>query len=172
IRELLDAGLQSDRAGRDERWIESIREEMGFARVEVHATLVETTIKLSELLRIEAGDVVPIELPPSVTLCAEGVPLFRCRMGVSNGINAVQIVEPVKREAWREPGVGDAPAAAGKDQPNAAEPAAGAKAPAKSRAAEPRQGAQRANGSASPARSAPSVSTSSAADASAARAGS
>src|SRR5690606_25455558 len=71
IRDLLDTGLQSDRAGRDERWVASIREEMGFAPIEVHATLVEATIKLSELLRIEAGDIVPIELPQLVTLCAE-----------------------------------------------------------------------------------------------------
>ncbi len=177
IRELLDAGLQSDRTGRDERWTASIREEMGFAKVEVHATLVETTMRLSDLLRIEAGDVIPIELPPFVTLCAEGVPLFRCRVGVSNGINAVQILEPVKREAWPElDAVAELAAASGNDA-TAAQSADGEKAagkggtPAKANAAEARQPAQRANGSAATARPAPQVSTSSAADRGAARMG-
>lgn len=126
IRELLDAGLQSDRVGRDERWSASIRDEMGFAEVEVHATLAETNLTLSELLRLEAGDIVPIELPELVTLCAEGVPLFRGRMGVSDGINAVQIVEPVKREAWNEiealttvPGLGENPISIEKTQTGA-----------------------------------------------------
>ncbi len=178
IRDLLDTGLQSDRAGRDERWVASIREEMGFAPIEVHATLVEATIKLSELLRIEAGDIVPIELPQLVTLCAEGVPLFRCRMGVSNGINAVQIVEPVKREAWRELDPAEAlGAAAGNGSTTAAE-AAGTKAPARQggaangRAAEPRPAAQPAQHATAPPKPAAPVSTSSAADAGAARVGS
>ncbi|HEY8519068.1 MAG TPA: flagellar motor switch protein FliM [Gammaproteobacteria bacterium] len=98
IRDLLDAGVQSDRTGKDERWAASIREEMGFAEVEVHATLAEVQMRLGDLLRLKAGDIVPVELPTLVTLCAENVPLFRGLVGVSNGVNAVQIVEPVKSE--------------------------------------------------------------------------
>nr|MBO2514708.1 flagellar motor switch protein FliM [Gammaproteobacteria bacterium] len=156
IREQLDAGVQSDRTGRDERWTASIREEMGFAKVEIHATLAETTMRLSELMRIEAGDIVPIELPPFVTLCAEGVPLFRCRVGVSNGINAVQIIEPVKREAWSESDPAAEPAA---ETAEAAVDKQAEKvgAPASARSAQPRQAAQRASGAA--ARPAQQVST-------------
>jgi flagellar motor switch protein FliM len=95
IRELLDTGVQSDRADRDDRWPASIREEMSFAEVEVHATLAEVRMKISELLAVEAGDIIPVDLPPSVTLCAENVPLFHGRVGVANGVNAIQIVGPV-----------------------------------------------------------------------------
>src|SRR5690606_4544121 len=136
----------------------------------VHATLVETTMKLSDLMRIEAGDIIPIELPEYVTLCAEGVPLFRCRVGVSNGVNAVQILEAVKREAWRDP-YASAETAAGKLDGVASEPAVGEKTAAKAHAADARRSAQSVNGSAAAVRSAPNVSTSLAADKSAARVG-
>lgn len=96
IRDLLDAGVQSDRVGRDDRWSNSIQDEMGYAEVEIHATLAEVQLKVSELLALEAGDIVPVELPPTVTLCAEDMPLFHGRVGVTNGVNAIQIMEPVR----------------------------------------------------------------------------
>jgi len=118
IRELLDAGMQSDRASRDERWAQSIREETAYADVEVHATLAEVEMKLGDVLKLKAGDIVPVELPALVMLCAENVPLFRGRFGVVNGTNALEIVEPVKRAAWgakpadKAAGVSPAPKAA------------------------------------------------------------
>ncbi len=95
IRERLDAGVQGDRAERDERWVQCIREEMQHADVEVHATLVETTLSLAHLLALKPGDVIPVNLPEAVVLRAENVPVFRARVGVCDGVNAVQIVGPV-----------------------------------------------------------------------------
>ncbi len=97
IRELLDAGIQSDRGGRDERWSRSIRAEMEHATVEVHSTLVETALSLRRLLELKAGDILPVELPESVVLTAGEVPLFRARAGVSEGMNALEIIAPVPR---------------------------------------------------------------------------
>lgn len=95
IRELLDAGMQSDRSEQDQRWARSIRQEIGLARVEVHATLAEAEMTVGELLSLKPGDVLPIDLPESVVLQAEGVPVLRGRFGVSNGQNAVQMIERI-----------------------------------------------------------------------------
>jgi flagellar motor switch protein FliM len=95
IRELLDAGVQSDRSDRDERWTRTIREEMKEARVEVKSTLVETTVSLRELQRLKAGDVIPIDLPQLVTLEAESTPVFRGKFGVYNGTRAVKIARKI-----------------------------------------------------------------------------
>ncbi|MCC5866880.1 MAG: flagellar motor switch protein FliM [Gammaproteobacteria bacterium] len=97
IRELLDAGIQSDRGSRDERWSRSIRHEMKAAEVEVHSSLVETHMTLGRVLELKAGDILPVELPDVVTLCAEEVPLFRARVGVADGQNALQILQPIAR---------------------------------------------------------------------------
>lgn len=99
IRELLDAGIQSDRGSRDERWLRSIREEMQAAEVEVHSTLIESDMTLRRVLELKAGDILPVDLPDVVTLCADDVPLFRARVGVADGQNALQIIQPVARDS-------------------------------------------------------------------------
>ncbi|HHM04118.1 MAG TPA: flagellar motor switch protein FliM [Gammaproteobacteria bacterium] len=91
IRELLDAGVQSDRAETDERWTVSLREEMKEAEVELSSTLTYVDLSLNDILKLKPGDVIPVELPETVTLRAEGIPVFRGAFGVSNGMNAIKI---------------------------------------------------------------------------------
>ncbi|MCS4502790.1 Flagellar motor switch protein FliM [wastewater metagenome] len=94
VREILDAGVQSDRNEVDERWIRSLREEMKQARVELSSSLTDVTIGLRDLMRMKPGDVIPIEMPETVTVVAEDeVPVLRGRLGQSNGNMAVQITE-------------------------------------------------------------------------------
>ncbi len=97
IRDVLDAGVQSDRNEVDERWIRSLRDEMKGAEVELSSTLTEVTIGLRDLMRMKPGDVIPVELPETVTLRAEGdVPVMRGRLGQSNGQYAIQITEQLR----------------------------------------------------------------------------
>ncbi len=95
IRDLLDAGVQSDRSDCDERWTRAIREEMKEAKVELTSTLLETTLSLRELNELQAGDVIPVDLPELVTLEAEQTPIFRGRFGVHNGSRAIKIVKKI-----------------------------------------------------------------------------
>ncbi len=97
IREQLDAGVQSDRADKDERWSVALREQIKDAEVEVESELVRTTITLREMLNLKPGDVIPINLPKCVDLCVDGLPLFRGTFGLNNGHNAVRISEVVRR---------------------------------------------------------------------------
>ncbi len=97
IREQLDTGLQSDRADVDHRWMNALQEELQDAEVEISAILGETTVTVQELLDIQPGDIIPFELPDHQNLIVEDVPLFRGRFGVSNGINALQILERITK---------------------------------------------------------------------------
>ena len=93
MREILDAGIQSDRIERDERWIGTMRENVQQADVELSSDLTHTRVSLRDLINLKAGDVLPIEMPRSVTLCVERVPLFRGEFGISNGHRAIKISE-------------------------------------------------------------------------------
>jgi flagellar motor switch protein FliM len=95
IRDLLDAGVQSDRSDRDERWTRAIREEMKEARVELSSTLLETSLSLREVNSLKAGDVIPVDLPELVTLEAEATPVFRGKYGNHNGSRAIKIVQKI-----------------------------------------------------------------------------
>jgi flagellar motor switch protein FliM len=97
IRDLLDAGLQSDRTDKDERWPITLREQIQDAEVELGTELTNATISLRDLMRLKAGDIIPVNLPKSVELCVEGVPVYRGQFGVANGHNAVRIEEIIRR---------------------------------------------------------------------------
>ncbi|MDT0618252.1 flagellar motor switch protein FliM [Salinisphaera sp. P385] len=98
IRELLDAGIQSDRKERDEGWAAALREQIKDAEVDVSSVLLTKRMRLGELVRLKAGDILPIDLPPEVALQVEGIPTFRCQFGNSRGNNALQIKGVIRRD--------------------------------------------------------------------------
>ncbi|HED40307.1 MAG TPA: flagellar motor switch protein FliM [Chromatiales bacterium] len=102
IRELLDSGVQSDRDENDNRWSIALVEEVKEADVEISSVLAETEITLEELNSLRKGDIIPIELPESVTIRVEEIPLFRGRFGVSEGKNAIKITERVVAESTKQ----------------------------------------------------------------------
>ena len=98
IRELLDAGVQSDRGDRDERWELALKEEIMLANVELSSVLTETRISMRELAALKEGDIIPLEIPEMVEVLAAEVPIFRGRLGVSDGNYAVKVQEWVSRK--------------------------------------------------------------------------
>lgn len=97
IRELLDAGTQGDDVNVDQRWSRTVREEMKFAKVEISSSMVKTKMSIADVLNLNTGDIVPIEMPDMVTVSAANTPIFRGVIGHSNGKNAVQYIEPIVR---------------------------------------------------------------------------
>jgi len=99
IREVLDAGVQSDIDEVDERWVQSLREDIQNAKVPIHGTVVSREISLREVAAFKTGDVIPVELPEHFILQANETPIFKGQLGVSGDNLAVKIVEPVNRKA-------------------------------------------------------------------------
>ncbi|MGC1547646.1 MAG: flagellar motor switch protein FliM [Rhodanobacter sp.] len=90
IRTMLDAGVQSDRVERDDRWINSLHEEVMDAEVQLSSLLLEAQMNIGEFLGLRVGDVIPMNLPELSTVFAEDVPVFRGHYGQSNGRYAVR----------------------------------------------------------------------------------
>jgi flagellar motor switch protein FliM len=97
IRELLDAGVQSDRGERDERWEQAMREEVMGASVEITSVLGEATLPLGVLADLQVGDIIPLEVSDQVEVCAESLPIFRGDLGVHNNSYAIKVVEWIDR---------------------------------------------------------------------------
>jgi flagellar motor switch protein FliM len=92
IRETLDAGMQSDVDDIDERWVRSLREDVTGASVELNCTVAEKEVTLRDIIDLEPGDVIPVELSDELVLTANGVPVMRARLGQSRGNLAPQIL--------------------------------------------------------------------------------
>ena len=101
IRTLLDAGVQSDRVERDDRWAEALHEEIMDAEVELSSLLIESQISIGDFLKLRPGDVIPVQMPDMSTVFAEDVPIFRGRYGQSNGRNSVRYQGPAARRSVR-----------------------------------------------------------------------
>ncbi len=97
MRELLDAGVASDRVEHDERWAMALKEEIEDAEVELTTVLGRGKITMQQLLSMKAGDVFPCDFTGRATILAEDVPIFRGSFGVSHGQQAVQIEDRVSR---------------------------------------------------------------------------
>ena len=97
LREVLDAGVASDRMEKDERWMQSLREEMEDAELALTTLVGHTQVSLADLLNLKAGDILPCDFTGKVTMIAEDVPVFRGSLGTSRGHQAVKIEERLRR---------------------------------------------------------------------------
>ncbi len=97
LREILDAGVASDRVEKDERWVVCMREEIEDAEVQLTTRLGHTSITLATLLNLKPGDILPCDFTGKVTVLAEDVPVFRGSFGLSRGMQAVKVEERMRR---------------------------------------------------------------------------
>ncbi|TBR37204.1 MULTISPECIES: flagellar motor switch protein FliM [Dyella] len=102
IRVLLDAGVQSDRVERDERWLTALHQEVLDAEVELTSLLVETQMNIGDFLKLRPGDVIPIAMPELSTVFAEDVPIFRGHNGQAVGRKAVRFHSLAGRREARQ----------------------------------------------------------------------
>ena len=76
VREMLDAGFQSDLDDQDERWVKALREDLLDVDVPLSATVARRQLRLRDILHMQPGDVIPVELPDELIMRANGVPSF------------------------------------------------------------------------------------------------
>lgn len=96
VRELLDAGVQSDVDEMDDRWGKSLEQDVKDINVNMRVNVANRKISLGEVLKFKAGDIIPIEMPEFVTVRANNVPTFKGKLGVSNERYSVQMEESFK----------------------------------------------------------------------------
>lgn len=101
IRALLDV-IGDDSDDGDEtgsQWKLSLRNEVLGAAVSMNSPLVEKSLSIREILQLKKGDVIPIDMPKTVLLKVEGVPVFTGKACASEGYYAVQIIDKVGIES-------------------------------------------------------------------------
>lgn len=96
VRELLDAGVQSDIDEKDDRWGRSLEQDVKELDVNLSVNVANRKVTLRDVLKFKTGDIIPIEMPEFVTVRANGVPTFKGKLGVSNERYSVQMVENFK----------------------------------------------------------------------------
>jgi len=93
IRSILDAGVQSDMGATDDRWAVLLKEELMHAKVELNGLFAEKELKVSDMINLQAGDIIPIDMPEFVRLMADDMPIMKGQYGEHMGNVAIKIEE-------------------------------------------------------------------------------
>jgi flagellar motor switch protein FliM len=93
IRDLLYSSIQGDQMEPDKRWLHMLSRQVQAAEVELVATLSRVPVTCNQILNMKVGDVVMLDIKPTVEAAVDGVPVFRCRHGISKGQYALRIEE-------------------------------------------------------------------------------
>ncbi len=91
IRDLLYSSMQSDQLSTDHRWIVMLRKQLKDAELEVCAHLATTTLTLGQVLKMKAGDIIPVNVPDKIIAHVDEIPLMECRYGQQGGQYALKI---------------------------------------------------------------------------------
>lgn len=97
VRHLRDAGDAARGKAESQRWRTRLRTDMQDARVNLRAVLATAELSLRDLVAAQPGDIIPVDLPPTLTLYADDTPLLEGSYGTHQGRNAVRITRPASR---------------------------------------------------------------------------
>lgn len=97
IRELLDAGVQSDKGDTDVRWNKALREEVMDVNVDVGVKLLDTTVSLRDILNFQVGDILNVDIPENLLVSVEDLPSYHGKLGRTKDKLAVKISEVLER---------------------------------------------------------------------------
>lgn len=97
IREILDAGLQSDTDDRDERWVRALRQDVMSAEVDLECDVVTREIMLRDIVDLREGDVIPVNMPETSVVTANGIPMFNVTLGRVGENLALKVINFVDR---------------------------------------------------------------------------
>ncbi|WP_111497721.1 MULTISPECIES: flagellar motor switch protein FliM [Marinobacter] len=97
IRDVLDAGVQSDIDEVDERWVNALQEDIKAVNVPVNATVCRRRLSLRDIAKLKAGDVIPVELENDLTVTANGIPIYKAQLGTRDGNLALRVTDRTAR---------------------------------------------------------------------------
>ncbi|UDF33368.1 UNVERIFIED_ORG: flagellar motor switch protein FliM [Shinella sp. XGS7] len=91
IRDVLYSTTVGDSAEPDRRWVNLLKHQIQAAEVELVAELASAPATVEQLLAFKPGDFIELDLNPLIQTKIDGVPVFDCHYGTSNGKYALKI---------------------------------------------------------------------------------
>ncbi|MBY0439898.1 MAG: flagellar motor switch protein FliM [Burkholderiales bacterium] len=91
LRDVIYSGMQADRSESDARWVTMLTRQIQDAEVDLVANLGTATVTLRDLMQLEVGDVIGLNMPDSVVADVDGIPVLDCSYGVTEGRYALKV---------------------------------------------------------------------------------
>jgi flagellar motor switch protein FliM len=97
IRDLLSNPLQGE-VEVDKRWVKQLSQQVQSADVELKAHFLSFQSTIGQLLKLQVGDVLPVEIPETIVAEVNGVPVMECGYGTSNNHYALRVHKMINHQ--------------------------------------------------------------------------
>lgn len=91
IRDVLYSSMQGDSVEPDHRWVNLLKEQIKAAEVELVVELGTAPATVEQLLALKPGDFIELDLETMIKAKVDGVPVFDCHYGTSDGHYAIKV---------------------------------------------------------------------------------
>jgi flagellar motor switch protein FliM len=98
IRDLLSNPLQ-DEIEVDKRWVRQLSQQVQSADIELRAQFLTMQSSIGQLLKLQVGDVLPVEIPQTIVARANGIPVMECGYGTSNKHYALRVQKMIHQDS-------------------------------------------------------------------------
>lgn len=99
VRDQLFSTTQGDSSKVDRRWVRLLSKQVQSADVEVIAQLGEGELTLDQIMRLKVGDIIPIDIPPTVVATVNALPIMECQYGIFNRQYALRVTNMIDNSA-------------------------------------------------------------------------
>lgn len=106
LRELLVNPPLENSRNEDQNWRDNLVRQVQHSQLELVANFADISLRLSQILKLKPGDVLPIEKPDRIIAHVDGVPVLTSQYGTLNGQYALRIehlINPILNSLNEEP---------------------------------------------------------------------
>ncbi len=93
IRDLLTSSLQGETMEVDRRWAKLMSQQIQNAEIELVANMGTSELTLAEVVNMKIGDVIPLNIPDTITATVDNVPVMECSYGTLHGQYALRVMK-------------------------------------------------------------------------------
>ncbi|WP_455921615.1 flagellar motor switch protein FliM [Pseudomonas putida] len=91
LRQLLNGPLTDSDPDAERAWSRKMAGEITQSHIELVADFTQIDTSIGQVMALQVGDVLPIELPDSIAAKVDGVPVMTCEYGSQNGLCALLV---------------------------------------------------------------------------------
>lgn len=91
VRDILCSSMQGEQMETDKRWVRMLSQQVQAADVELVVQLGSANVSLHQILNMQAGDVIALNIPRPLVAEVDDVPVMECKCGILNGQYALKV---------------------------------------------------------------------------------
>lgn len=99
IRDVLEGLSSNEKKEVDENWVNTLTNSVMSADVAINCTVTEKIISLRDIIDMEPGDVIPVEINDKLVMTANEIPVFNVSMGTLKGNLALQVIDKIDNKS-------------------------------------------------------------------------